>query len=200
MTKRCSKCALDLNECDFNRIRRKDATYLKAACKFCQSAYAATYRRSHLEEAREKQRRWFKNNQEKHYRTVSKYQSSNKEYLSKKRKKRLLEDINYHIARNLRTRLWCALKRSHLRASAIGNLGCSVEDLKAHLAVLFIEGMSWENYGIWHIDHVIPLASFDLTDPEQLVKACHYTNLQPMWGSENSSKRDRYCGSHRPEV
>jgi hypothetical protein len=50
--------------------------------------------------------------------------------------------------------------------------------------------MSWGNYGFrgWHIDHIIPLASFDLTDREQFLKACHHTNLQPMWAKENLSK------------
>lgn len=199
-TKECSRCLRSLEDSEFNKVKRKGIAYLKAACKTCQSAYETKYRRSNLEEARQKQYRWFKNNQEKHYQAVGKYQLSNRECLSEKRKKRLLEDVNHRIARNLRTRLWCALKRSQLRASAVDNLGCSVEDLKTYITVLFVEGMSWENYGVWQIDHAVPLAFFDLTDPEQLAKACHYTNLQPMWASENSSKRDRYCGSYRPKV
>jgi hypothetical protein len=49
--------------------------------------------------------------------------------------------------------------------------------------------MSWENYGKWHVDHVIPLAS--AKTPEDLIKLCHYTNLQPLWAIENILKRDK---------
>lgn len=69
-------------------------------------------------------------------------------------------------------------------------LGCSYEELVAHLTSLFQEGMTWENYGEWQVDHKRPLSSFDLTDPAQLAQAAHYTNLQPLWWSDNLSKGD----------
>jgi len=51
--------------------------------------------------------------------------------------------------------------------------------------------MSWDNHGEWHIDHKQPLASFDLTDPDQFRAAAHYSNMQPLWASENLSKHAR---------
>lgn len=60
-----------------------------------------------------------------------------------------------------------------------------------HLERQFTPGMSWTNYGDWHIDHIKPLASFDLTDRVQLLVACHFTNLQPLWAEENLKKGDR---------
>jgi hypothetical protein len=57
----------------------------------------------------------------------------------------------------------------------------------------FVAGMTWENYGAaWHVDHVKPLAKFDLTQPEQLLQACHYTNLQPLSVSDNLHKGARF--------
>jgi len=52
----------------------------------------------------------------------------------------------------------------------------------------FKPGMSWDNYGEWHIDHIKPLILFDLTKRSQMLKAVHYTNLQPLWANENISK------------
>jgi hypothetical protein len=51
--------------------------------------------------------------------------------------------------------------------------------------------MSWGNYGQWHIDHIIPLSSFNLLEEQQFKIACHYTNLQPLWAKENLSKGNK---------
>jgi hypothetical protein len=69
-------------------------------------------------------------------------------------------------------------------------LGCPVEQFKSHLEKLWQSNMTWENHGIdgWHIDHIIPCASFDLSKIEEQKKCFHYTNLQPLWGRENQSK------------
>ena len=79
-------------------------------------------------------------------------------------------------------------------AKAITLIGCSFPELRQYLEKQFKEGMSWGNYGIngWHIDHLRPCASFDLSKPEEQQKCFHYTNLQPMWASENFSKSDKY--------
>ncbi|NBQ17559.1 hypothetical protein EBU24_04530 [bacterium] len=72
-------------------------------------------------------------------------------------------------------------------------LGCSIEELKIYLEKQFVKGMCWNNYGKkgWHIDHILPCASFDLTDPEQQKICFHYTNLQPLWAKDNYKKRDK---------
>ncbi len=72
--------------------------------------------------------------------------------------------------------------------------GCSVGFLKEYLEKQFSPGMSWNNWSRdgWHIDHIRPLKSFDLTDREQVKQACHYTNLRPAWAKDNLSKGARY--------
>lgn len=69
-------------------------------------------------------------------------------------------------------------------------VGCSVTDLKKHLEKQFQPGMSWDNWGNdgWHIDHIRPCSSFDLTDPAEQVKCFHYTNMQPLWATDNLKK------------
>ena len=67
-------------------------------------------------------------------------------------------------------------------------LGCSIKQLKEHLEKQFKSGMFFSNYGKWHIDHIKPCASFDLSKPEEQKKCSHYTNLQPLWAKENLEK------------
>jgi hypothetical protein len=92
------------------------------------------------------------------------------------------------IAKRLRSRLYNAIKHTTKSGSAIVDLGCSIEQFKGYLMSKFQEGMSWDNYGKWHIDHIKPLSKFDLTDRQQFLEACHYTNLQPLWAVQNLKK------------
>lgn len=104
-------------------------------------------------------------------------------------------DVAYRLRCVLRKRIngICFNNKSLRAGSAVRDLGCSIAALKAHLEAQFKPGMTWENHAIdgWHIDHIVPLASFDLTNREQFLKAAHYTNLQPLWAKENLSKGDR---------
>ena len=83
------------------------------------------------------------------------------------------------------------LKHNRKHGTTIKLLGCNINELRFYLEGKFIDGMSWDNYGEWHIDHIRPCASFDLTDPEQQKKCFHYTNLQPLWAEDNLSKGDK---------
>jgi hypothetical protein len=65
-------------------------------------------------------------------------------------------------------------------------LGCSWEQLRDHIENQFVSGMTWEDKHLWHIDHIVPLSSAKTV--EELEKLCHYTNLQPLWASDNMSK------------
>lgn len=71
--------------------------------------------------------------------------------------------------------------------SAVRDLGCTIEFFQTYVESLWQPGMTWENWTKhgWHLDHIKPLASFDLEDPEQCKLAVHYTNLQPLWAHEN---------------
>lgn len=102
--------------------------------------------------------------------------------------KRLKNDPNFKLRVNLRTRLRLAIKNNQKVGSAIKDLGCTVEELKIYLESKFSEGMSWENHGEWHIDHIKPLSSFNLTDRKELLKAVNWSNLQPMWAFDNVMK------------
>lgn len=100
----------------------------------------------------------------------------------------------YAIASRLRRRLLAGLKANLKTGTIIRDLGCSIAEFKTYIESLFEPGMTWENRGKegWHFDHIRPLASFDLTDPEQYKQAAHYTNIQPLWAKENRLKGGTY--------
>lgn len=100
-------------------------------------------------------------------------------------------DPAYRLKCNLRTRIYLAIKRKRKSESTMKLVGCNIKELQNYLESMFRPGMTWNNYGKWHVDHKIPLASFDLSDHEQLKNACHYTNLQPLWAFDNLSKSNR---------
>ena len=121
------------------------------------------------------------------------YNEVNKDKINFYFNNRRKTDIQFKLSHNLRVRLISAIKGNYKVGSAVKDLGCSVEELKSYIESKFQPGMSWDNWNKdgWHIDHIKPLASFDLTDRNQLLEACHYTNLQPLWATDNIIKRDK---------
>ena len=98
-------------------------------------------------------------------------------------------DPQYWLTSILRRRLSSALNGNYKSGSAVRDLGCSIAYLKDWLEDHFLPEMTWKNRGKeWHIDHVRPLAMFDLRDRDQLLTACHYTNLRPLWAYDNLAK------------
>jgi putative ubiquitin-RnfH superfamily antitoxin RatB of RatAB toxin-antitoxin module len=119
----------------------------------------------------------------------------NKEYFEKnkitiysKRQLRKQNNINERLADSVRARLRAALKGNYKTGMALQELGCTISVLKQHLSAKFEQGMSWDNYGKWHMDHIRPLSAFDLSDAEQINVACNYSNIQPLWAKDNLMK------------
>jgi hypothetical protein len=109
---------------------------------------------------------------------------------AKARKKYLSKPSN-RIAHAFRCSINKYIKAKNPRDTTKGFLGCTFEEFKDHLESQFTEGMTWDNWGRggWHIDHIIPCAVFDLTKPSHQKVCFNYQNLQPLWESENCSKR-----------
>ena len=97
----------------------------------------------------------------------------------------------FKIKKILRARLNLALKGKNKSASTMELLGCSIDKLWNHLESKFEPWMTRKNHGLWHIDHIKPCASFDLTCPVQQLACFHYTNLQPLSATDNLSKGAR---------
>ena len=123
-----------------------------------------------------------------------KYYKQNKKRISKKKAQyvshKYKTDTVYRFMHNMKSRIRIAIKGATKTANTKTLLGCTGEQARRHLESQFTDGMSWDNYGLhgWHIDHIIPCASFDLSDPEQQRQCFHYTNLQPLWAKDNLEK------------
>lgn len=103
-------------------------------------------------------------------------------------------DPHFRISVSLRKRLVLALRaRGTRKTSKVAELiGCTIHEVAAHLERQFQPGMTWANYGNWHIDHIRPCASFDLTNEEEQKRCFHFSNLQPLWAGDNLKKSDRF--------
>jgi hypothetical protein len=117
------------------------------------------------------------------------YRKQNKERLYQTQRLRYKNDINYKLSQNLRNRIKNAIIKnkdlSDIKAREL--LGCTLEEVRIYIESRFTEGMSWTNYGLkgWHIDHIKPINTFDLSDSEQRKQCFHYTNLRPLWAKDN---------------
>jgi hypothetical protein len=161
-----------------------------------QEEYNKNYRNGEKrEELLEKKREYHWKNREKILEKKNEYSKRPevKKRVNKTKKEKYTNDINYKLRTLIRSRLRLAIKDKQKTGSAIENLGCSVDELIVYLENKFEDGMTWEKHTLngWHIDHIKPLCQFDLEDPKQFAEACHYTNLQPLWCSDNYSKGGR---------
>lgn len=205
----CLKCNIEKDLSDFtNNKTKKDGK-----CVYCRSCYAAInkkWRDNNKEADKKIHDRWGKNNietirknrlryyyrhKEERNNYSKKYRQKNKDTIRAKNRKytikKYYEDINFRLTVLLRGRLWKAISRESKQSSSLVLLGCSIEELKIHLEKQFTKGMTWENYGKWHIDHIKPCCSFDLTDIEQQKICFHYANLQPLWAKDNIRKNGK---------
>lgn len=138
---------------------------------------------------------WYEKNKEYKDAQTKKWQKANKFRLSKyssKRNSRIAkEDPLFAMRQTLRKRTSKAFKQHGYteRSASRKMLGCTWEQLKSHIEKQFKDGMCWENRSLWHIDHIIPLAS--AKSKNELAALCHYSNLQPLWAHENLSKGAR---------
>lgn len=127
------------------------------------------------------------------------YYYRNKKNIHQKQKEYLRNNIQAKTRHNLRTRINSVLKGKIKSGSTMNLLGCDIQFFLQYIESKFLPGMTWKNHTKkgWHIDHIIPCASFDLTKEEEQKKCFNYTNLQPLWAEDNLRKSDKVPDSLR---
>jgi hypothetical protein len=204
--KKCTKCNLEKNLLEFN----KSCLYIdgrRSECRECQKLQGRIYREKNKEKINEKLRIQYRNNpsiqksrSEKwksenpedykisNYKRSKKWEEKNKEYRKIYKNnystERLKTDKLFNLGRNVRIRINRFMKNKSKSTENI--IGITFDKLKIYLEKKFSSGMSWDNYGKWHIDHIKPLSS--AKTESEIYELCHYSNLQPLWAEDNLKK------------
>lgn len=197
-SKSCCKCKTNKDGIKFIKVSEVNSKcYYR--CQSCQTkknrAYWKKNRKTLLPINRQKHKRWYETNRASKLASNKAWYKANKEkaqnyhreYERKKRKNPI-----YRLHQSISSALRRGLKGSKNKQKWQTILGYSTEQLKQHLESLFTKGMTWKNYGKWHIDHKRPIASFDISSQHcDDFKTCWaLSNLQPLWAKDNLSKGD----------
>lgn len=199
--KNCSKCGI-LRSLDDFYAKASSSDGKKSECKVCSKLRKLEFRSNHPDKCKEQNKRaksnrkqaikeynhaYFQNNKPKIRARHAEWRRSNSEKLSE-----YYSAPKFRIARNLRNRVRKALLGLTKSDSTLELVGLPISEYMEYLESKFSSGMSWDNYGDWHIDHIKPCTSFDLSDPEQQKICFNYANTQPLWMIDNIKKGSKF--------
>ncbi len=193
--KKCSKCKIEKELSEFKRY---------SVCIDCNKILNKEYNDSR----KEKMREYYINNRELFIKKSRENYSKNKDYITIRNKKyqeenrenrnnyinnRKKSDNLFKLSISIRKLIWISINKMGYKKNSKTNLilGCSFEEFKIHIESQFKDGMSWENYGEWHLDHKTPV-SWAETE-EQIYELNNYTNFQPLWAKDNLSKGNKWA-------
>jgi hypothetical protein len=185
MEKECSTCHQELSFDNFyKKSDSKDG--LSPHCKSCKKIKDKSYYLLNKDVIKTRVRLYEKQNQDVVKVRTKRYRQKNKKELNLKRniyrKSRYKIDPAYKIKRNVCKRIWNGLMGISKQASSMKLLGCDFIFFKQYLESQFIIGMTWQNYGrVWEIDHIKPIASFNLINSDEQFKCLNYLNQRPLW-------------------
>jgi hypothetical protein len=167
----------------------------KAYMKEYMLSYNKKYYNNNKENIKVVQKEYYENNKnkirEQQNNYLKEYRIKNKIKLNEYSKNRRRNNPLYKLKNILRTRIYYFLKSKKFTKNINTEeiIGCSYVYFREYLELLFKDNMNWENHGEWHIDHIIPLDSAE--KEEDIIKLCHYSNLQPLWANENKIKSNK---------
>ncbi len=167
--------------------------------------YHRQYYREHAQTYKDRKAQYRKENPEREARVRRAYNGKNRDSINKYHRewkaKKAETDPQYKLKLNVSRRIRYelhTLNKGRKTSRTTDLIGCSIEDLKLHIERQFTTDMAWENYGkIWHIDHRIPCAAWDLTNEFESKCCWNYRNLQPMLADDNRRKKDKYETSEK---
>ena len=206
--KTCTKCCVEYPETpEFFNIR-SDSGKLRNECKKCQSKYLNKYRKENCNKCKKKAMEWHIKNKSRVKAYQKQWRKSNVDHLNNEKRKWLKlnpkkrkESVKKYdkkrrstpfgiLNQSMSHSIYLALRKNKNGRKWESLVDFTLNQLKSNLEKQFTDGMSWDNYGDWHVDHKIPVSAFNFTEPEHIdFKRCWaLENLQPMWANENIKK------------
>jgi len=222
--KQCSRCKEIKPMSEFyKRLSRKSG--LMSHCKDCNKKKVSEWYRQNLEYCKEHYKEYYEINKTKILERSKKYHQQNLKYCKERNRKyykinktkiqkqkceynriyqreKRQKNPQFRLNNNMAVAIWRALKDNKADRCWENLVEYTINDLEQHLESLFVKGMSWDNYGKWHIDHKIPISAFNFDKPEHLdFKKCWaLNNLQPLWARDNISKSNNLNKSFQPSL
>jgi hypothetical protein len=195
-TKLCRVCQEEKSLADFNKDATKKDGH-QSICRSCKHSKDKDYSLQNKDTINQRSRQWRKGNKERQRENTKRWKEQNPERykeIQRKHWKKSYEVRGWY--KNLFVSIKRALKNGWPSKKIFERLGYTPDDLRKHLESKFKEGMTWDNHGEWHIDHIIPQSwlPFDSIEDENFLKCWSLDNLQPLWAKDNISKQDRYIG------
>lgn len=186
----CSRCGEEKKFCEFYN-NKKTYDGKRPECKVCSNKQSKLYNQKNKEKVNGIKQKYVDSNKEKVKQSKKEWFDKNPNYQNEWSYNKSSTDVLFKLKKNMRSRLGLFLKNRNITKNnkTFHIIGCSPEFLKEHLEKQFVINMSWENRNEWHIDHVIPLSS--AKTEKEILKLCHYTNLQPLWAEDNLKKSNK---------
>jgi transketolase len=204
-TKMCNICQQVKEVSQFHKWKH-GPDGLKRECKECRKketksyyqknsesikSKVSDYRKNNPDKVKEVKKRIYERNKETILQTNQQYKTKNRKKITSRNLGRRKSDPIHNLKHVMNSRLRIFLKSKNIskKNRTFEVVGCTPMELKEHLESKFINGMSWDNQGDWHIDHIIPLSSAN--NEEEIYKLCRYSNLQPLWAIDNIKKGNK---------
>jgi hypothetical protein len=173
--KKCSRCNLwlDSNETNFNKSKNRPMG-LNYYCRNCQTKNSRKFRGSDENRKNEYRQKQERSNNDPLFKLTCRVRVLIKNYIKR------VDVVNMRK-----------------KSKTIDILGCNFYEFKEYIEKQFIDGMSWDNYGTWHLDHIVPVSLG--VNEDEVIELCHHTNYQPLWASENQSKNNKILSDKIPD-
>ena len=197
VTSNCKLCVKAYQEANKDKIKSYSKAYYEAnkdkikAYQEANKDKIKAYREANKDKIREQKKAYQEANKDKIRAYKKEWGEANRDKINLYRKQKKKEDPLFKLRGNISSLISISIRNKGYtkKSRTYQILGCTYKEFKEHIERQFTKGMSWDNQGEWHLDHIYPVSL--AKNEEELIKLNHYTNFQPLWAEENLKKSNK---------